>query len=122
MNDIRRGVSGRLGEDIAARVLVARGCQVLGRNVRADGGEIDLIVKDGGVNVVIEVKTTTDGSDPVDAVDDRKMDLLARTAGAVDMPIGRFDVVGVAFDVRGVEVRWLRAAEGSDPMGQRWKP
>ena len=112
----RRGTVGLKGEEVAARFLRERGCEILRRNVRADGGEIDLIVRDGSRNIVVEVKTSTDGSDPIEAVDERKMDLLARTAGAVDIAIGRFDLVGVSFDREGVVVRWLKGVDGTDPM------
>ena len=119
---LRRGASGAVGEDIAARVLSELGCELVARNVRADGGEIDLIIRDGRINVAVEVKTSTDGSDPVEAVDDFKMNILARTAAGLDIPIGRFDIVGVTLGSDGAVVRWLRGVDGSDPLAQGWNP
>ena len=102
---------GKLGEDIAASFFERRGCSVVARNIRADGGEIDLVVSDGSQKVAIEVKTTSDGSDPADAVDDRKLGLLRRTASSLPIVIDRIDIVAVKLSKEGVEVRWLRAVD-----------
>jgi len=102
---------GKLGEDIAATFLERRGCLVLARNIRADGGEIDLVVSDGTACVAIEVKTTAHGSDPADAVDDRKLALLERTVSSLGMAINRIDIVAVTLSPNGIEVRWLRAVD-----------
>ena len=48
---------GAYGEALAARHLVARGMVVLDRNWRCPAGEIDLVLRDGPVLVVCEVKT-----------------------------------------------------------------
>lgn len=103
--------SGPLGESTAARFLVDRGCRVVARNVRADGGEIDLIIDDEGRTAAVEVKTTSDGSDPIEAVDERKMSLIARTAASADRKIDRIDIVTVAMSLTGVEIRWLRGVD-----------
>jgi putative endonuclease len=102
---------GRLGERIARRFLADRGCATVASNARADGGELDLVVRDGSQLVAVEVKTTSDGSDPVDVVDDRKMGLVGRTASSVSYPISRIDIVGIRLDASGVEIRWLRGPD-----------
>lgn len=102
---------GKLGEDIAARFLQGCGCSIVARNVRADGGEIDLVVADGAVCVAVEVKATSDGSDPSHGVDDRKLELVGRTVSNLGMPIGRIDIVTVKLGRQSVEVRWLRAVD-----------
>ena len=51
--------SGAYGERVAARHLVEQGMVVLDRNWRCDEGEIDLVLRDGDVLVVCEVKTRT---------------------------------------------------------------
>lgn len=102
---------GRLGERIAEGFLHRQGCSVIERNTRADGGEVDLIVRDGGVVAVVEVKMTTDGSNPIDSVDDRKFSLVSRTAAGLDQPIGRIDIVGIRMCDRGIEIRWLRGPD-----------
>ncbi len=48
---------GRVGEELAARWLRARGLRLLGRNLRAPEGELDLLALEGADLVVIEVKT-----------------------------------------------------------------
>ena len=48
---------GRAGERAAARYLELGGCRILARNARTFGGELDLVVLDGGVLVFVEVKT-----------------------------------------------------------------
>ncbi|MEZ5175872.1 MAG: YraN family protein [Acidimicrobiia bacterium] len=98
---------GPLGERIAESFVTRRGCVVLGRNVHADGGEIDLVVRDGDRRVAVEVKTTSDGSDPLDAVDDVKVGLIIRTAASLRQTIDRIDVVAVAMTPSTLEVRWL---------------
>lgn len=49
---------GARGERAAARALRRAGCRVLGRNLRTPEGEVDLLVRDGAVLVIVEVKTT----------------------------------------------------------------
>ncbi|MGC4109104.1 MAG: YraN family protein [Nocardioides sp.] len=53
----RRDALGRYGERVAARHLVGLGMTLLDRNWRCDVGEIDLVLRDGDVLVVCEVKT-----------------------------------------------------------------
>ena len=78
----RRRLLGRRGESLAAVHLTGRGLVVLDRNWRCDAGEIDLVLRDGAVLVICEVKTrtSTDYGDPLEAVDQRKVDRLRRLA------------------------------------------
>ncbi|WP_061296969.1 YraN family protein [Herbidospora cretacea] len=48
---------GRAGEDLAARYLIRHGMEILCRNWRCREGEIDIVARDGGVLVVVEVRT-----------------------------------------------------------------
>ncbi|MGQ9503314.1 MAG: YraN family protein [Thermogutta sp.] len=48
---------GRNGEHIATQFLVQRGCTILAQNVRYPEGELDLVVRDGGWLVFVEVRT-----------------------------------------------------------------
>ena len=52
---------GAWGENLAAEYLAAKGYELLGRNVRTEAGEIDLIARKDGLLVFVEVKTR--GSD-----------------------------------------------------------
>jgi len=100
---------GERGETIAARHLVGRGMVLLDRNWRCDAGEIDLVLRDGDVLVVCEVKTrsSTAFGHPLEAVDgakaDRLRELAVRWVAAHDVrPEGvRIDLVGVLMQRRG---------------------
>jgi putative endonuclease len=73
---------GRYGETLAARELTDAGMVLLERNWRSSSGEIDLLLREGDVLVVCEVKTrTTDVCGlPHEAVDDAKVARLRRVA------------------------------------------
>jgi len=49
---------GELGEEFAARHLRARGWVLLGRRLRTRAGEVDLLAREGGELVCVEVKTS----------------------------------------------------------------
>ncbi len=73
---------GRFGEAYAARHLVERGMVLLDRNWRCDAGEIDLVLRDGRVLVICEVKTrsSTAYGSPLEAVSAAKAARLRRLA------------------------------------------
>ena len=111
---------GRTGEKAAERELRRRGLTILERNVRAGGGEIDLVALDEETIVFVEVKARSDGArgSPEEAVDRRKRQAVVRAArallrrrGLLDRP-RRYDVVGVHLDAKGRadSVTWSRAA------------
>lgn len=52
-----RRALGAYGEEVAARYLIGHGLTLLDRNWRCAQGEIDLVLTDGRVVVVCEVKT-----------------------------------------------------------------
>ena len=73
---------GRYGEQSSRRACAA-GWQVLDRNWRGTRGELDIVALDGGVLVVVEVKTRSgDGfGHPAEAVTAGKLARLRRLAG-----------------------------------------
>lgn len=79
-----KNVLGRAGEERAARYVARLGYEVLDRNWRAPGGELDLIAADGREIVVVEVKTRRGlgFGHPLEAVDERKRRRLWRLAMA----------------------------------------
>lgn len=91
---------GRLGEDRASSFLAACGYDVLARNVRVPGGEIDAVCLDGSTLVIVEVKrrdSRTFGS-ALRAVDARKRATLRRIAADYAQIVApsakiRFDIV-----------------------------
>jgi putative endonuclease len=94
---------GAHGEAIAARHLVQRGMVVLDRNWRCPDGEIDLVLRDGQVLVVCEVKTrrSTAYGTPLEAVTATKAARLRRLAAQwvaahdLRVPDVRIDLVGI---------------------------
>jgi len=98
MPDHRRTL-GAQGEALAAAHLARQGYRIVGRNVRADGVELDLIATRRSLCVFVEVKTR--GSR-------RKRARLVRGAAAW-MREHRIRAASVRFDVIAVE----RSASGS---------
>lgn len=50
-------VTGKIGEDLAEKLLQEKGYAIIKRNFRTRYGEIDLICKEGDTLVFVEVKT-----------------------------------------------------------------
>jgi len=99
----------RLGEQMAEEYLRLHGFDVVDRNVRSGRGEIDLIAREGGSIVFVEVKlrSGTDTAAPLAAVNWKKREDVARAATRwlqthrlTDRPI-RFDVVGITLGAGG---------------------
>lgn len=66
---------GARGEQIAAEYLLSIGCEVLSRNWRSGRtGELDLVVRERGVLVAVEVKTRSGSGygSPLEAITARK--------------------------------------------------
>jgi putative endonuclease len=94
---------GRTGEELAAAHLKARKYKIIERNYRCPLGEMDIIAREEGSLVFVEVKTraTKDFGGPAAAVNQRKQRQLSRVAlmylnqkKVKDAP-ARFDVVAV---------------------------
>jgi putative endonuclease len=94
---------GAFGETYAARHLVEQGMVLLDRNWRCEAGEIDLVLRDGRVLVVCEVKTrsSTAYGSPLEGVTEQKAARLRRLAARwledhhVRPDEVRIDLVGV---------------------------
>ena len=96
---------GRDGEERAAGFLQARGYDIVQKNVRLPGGEIDLVCKDGETIVFIEVKlrNTASFGTGLQAVDRKKRATLRRLASDYLQFIApgaraRFDIVALDGD------------------------
>ena len=102
MPDHRRSL-GAQGEALAAAHLARQGYRIVGRNVRADGVELDLVAARGKLRVFVEVKTRASRRFglPEEAIDERKRARLVRGAAAwlrehrVRGESVRFDVIAV---------------------------
>ncbi|MEU5695533.1 YraN family protein [Actinosynnema sp. NPDC020468] len=110
-------VLGRRGEDVACSWLEQQGLVVLSRNWRCPEGELDVIATDGATLVVCEVKSRTDTSrgDPLEAVDQPKLDRLRRATARwlCEHHVGwvpiRYDVIALEWPPEGqVRLRHVR--------------
>jgi putative endonuclease len=103
---------GAYGEQVAERHLLEAGLVVLDRNWRCDEGEIDLVLREGNVLVVCEVKTRTsnDRGTPHEAVTPVKLERLHRLGQRWAQARGlhpdetRVDLVAVLRPPRGAAV------------------
>jgi putative endonuclease len=104
-----------MGEEEAVRFLQKKGVEILERNFRGRDGEIDIIAREEGVLLFIEVKYRTSGrcGEPEEAVTPAKQHNICRTAlyylhstGRGTQDPMRFDVISVT----GAGIRWIRDA------------
>lgn len=98
-----RGPLGRAAEDAARGYLERLGWETIARNVRLCGAEIDIVLRDGGTIVFVEVRSRSSRrlGGPLETVGASKQARIARAAGVflaragwADRP-ARFDVVGI---------------------------
>ena len=115
--DPRIGI-GQTGEDLAVRFLESRGYEIVKRNYRQRIGEVDIIARDGGYLVFVEVKTRHGNryGSPFDAVDYRKQRQISKVALAymtrhrcLEVPV-RFDVAAVFLSDRTPRVEVIKNA------------
>jgi putative endonuclease len=110
-------VNGSREEDLALRYLQARGLELVERNVRAKGGELDLVMRDPSATlVIVEVRKRAHrafgtAAESVDARKQRRIvqaarALLARRPELARLP-ARFDVIALDADDR---IDWIQAA------------
>ncbi len=112
---------GRRGEDAAVRHLERLGLQLLERNYRCRGGEIDLVMLDGTTLVLVEVRLRSSSgfggaAASVGPRKQRRFALAARhlmmTRPAYRRLQARFDVVALEAGAQPGDVRvdWIRDA------------
>ena len=120
-----RQALGAAAEDAACARLQEGGLRLLARNVGFRFGELDLVMRDGGTLVFVEVRRRQpgpfgDGATSVDRRKRRRVVLaarawLARQRGVADLPC-RFDVVAVSATGAGLHVDWHRDAFTLDDL------
>jgi len=79
---------------------------VVGRNVRAGRGEIDLLVRWDGKLVAVEVKTRQ-GGDPRTSFTRDKASKVRATMKRLKPRPQRLDLVAVEVGPAGADIRWL---------------
>jgi putative endonuclease len=120
MNQNYRKDAGIEGEAAALRFLTAKGLQLLMRNYRCRGGEIDLVMMDHTTLVLVEVRLRKDlryggAAASVDPRKQRRLVLAARhlmmTNAALRKLRARFDVIALTRQA-GITMKldWLRDA------------
>ncbi len=117
--DLRR-LRGTAAEDLAIRYLGARGVEVLARNVRCKGGEIDILCLDGPHLALIEVRQRAGrrfggALASVTPAKQRKILRAARyllqTCAPLRNRLMRFDVIGVQGLPEGAhDISWIKDA------------
>ncbi len=102
-------LTGFIGEEDACRYLTKAGMRILDRNYRTRTGEIDLIARDKGVIVFIEVKSraTLSYGTPSEAVTKSKQKAIVRTA-VVYLKENKLLNANIRFDVIAIEDRGIR--------------
>ncbi len=118
MGDNRKALGDR-GEDLAVRYLLKRGYKVIEKNYRCFLGEIDLIARDKGTLVFVEIKARSSArfGFPQEAVSPFKQRKLIQVAKAymAERHLGeaiatRFDVVAVQLTPSGPEIELIKDA------------
>ena len=112
---------GRLAESQALHFLSSRGFEILFRNFRIKGGEIDLIGMDGNTLVFVEVRQRTrqDYGGAISTVDWRKQRKILLTAHFFLARHGtKFNQLPCRFDCVFIEgtnqIRWVKNAFDSN--------
>ena len=106
---------GRAAEAMAAAYIELMGWEVLARNLRLSGVEVDLIACDGTAHIVIEVRcrTRSDYGGAALTIDGVKRGRLLRAAQTLarsdSIPV-RIDVVAIDCDLQGARIRHYRNA------------
>lgn len=92
-------------EKLAGEYLKSQGYEILEYNFRCHMGEIDIIAKDGGYLVFIEVKyrSSKRQGTPLEAVDIRKQRKISKTASYYCLTHGYGESMPCRFDVVGIE-------------------
>lgn len=98
--------TGLLGEALPAEFLIKQGHAIVETNYRKPYGEVDIIARDGGAMVFVEVKTRRSSGfgAAFEAVDDRKQRQIfwiamkcLQSRGLSEAPV-RFDVIALRLD------------------------
>lgn len=110
---------GREYEAAAERYLQHQGLRTVTRNFRSPGGEIDLVMRDGGSLVFVEVRFRAQGAlvSPLETITAKKQQRIVRTAAAFlqQQPASaalpcRFDALAVEAAGRELRFDWIKGA------------
>lgn len=122
LSRLRERRSGARGEELACRELQRSGFEILERNWRCRSGEVDIVARDGGVTVFVEVKERTGeshgkGFEAVTYGKRRRIvrasRLYAAARGIYETPI-RYDVISIDWSGESPGIRHDRGAFDSE--------
>lgn len=114
-----RKEAGDRGEELALRHLEAAGLKLLQRNYRCTVGEIDLIMRDGAILVLVEVRYRRDHKfgGAAASVGSHKQHRLLRAAQHLLLTHqtyrhqrARFDLVAIDGDGSNAQLNWIKDA------------
>jgi putative endonuclease len=110
---------GRFGEEYAARFVTESGLCIITQNYRCPKGEMDIIAYDGEVLVFLEVRTRRSsyrgwGEESITRQKAQRLQAIASyyvlEQGYQSWPRLRFDVVGIRWNGKNPEIKWIKAA------------
>lgn len=119
MDDRERKALGLLGEELALSHLLAHGLTLVTRNYRCKLGELDLVMLDGKILVLVEVRCRSrkDYGGPAASVDWSKQRRLVLAGEHLLMKRAdlrhyraRFDVVAITTGDAETKVDWIKSA------------
>lgn len=117
--------NGRAAEQLACRFLTDRGLTAVTTNYRCRYGELDLIMRDGALLIVVEIRYRRRSvfGGPIESISPAKQRKIALTTQHFirrhpayrNDPV-RFDVVGLTGTLRAPDIRWLPGAFTMDDL------
>ena len=118
---------GQQMESAACRYLAQHGLELIERNFRTKGGELDLVMRDNDSLVFVEVRYRASSAHglPAESITPAKRRRLLHAARIYLkafrlQPSCRFDVVTLAGTVDAPQIGWIKAA--FDATGGPWSP
>lgn len=114
---MNRRETGSRYEEITAKLLENQGFEILERNYRCRKGEIDLIAKESGYLVFIEVKYRRNSRKgfAAEAITEAKQKRICRVADDYLMRHGIFPDTGIRFDVAAIDGERLHILKNAFP-------
>ena len=107
---------GRRGEGLAAGYLRLKGWRIVARRARTPLGEIDLIARRGSTLAFVEVKWRARAADLATAIDERRLQRVARAAEAL---VARY---GAGAETIRIDVVLLAPGRWPRHMANVWMP
>ena len=109
------GIHGAAGETLAASYLTLKGLDVVARNAKIAGVEVDVLADEGEARVLVEVKlrTRSDYGGALLAISREQQDRLRRAARAIAAESRRdvrIDVIALELNDDGLALRHVRNA------------